>query len=40
MYGIGQGKVLSGPQFAALVDEVEVELRAEGLGVDYDHLKI
>ena len=27
--GIRQGKVLSGPEFGALVDKVEVELRAE-----------
>ena len=33
--GIRQGKVLSGPEFGALVDEVEVELRAEGLGIKY-----
>ena len=26
--GIGQGKVLSGPQFSALIDETEVELKA------------
>ena len=25
--GIGQGKVLSGPEFSALVDEIEVELK-------------
>ena len=35
--GIRQGKVLSGPEFGALVDEVEVELRAEGLGIKYGH---
>ena len=34
--GIRQGKVLSGPQFWVLVDEVEVELRAEGLGLNWD----
>ena len=28
--GIGQGKVLSGPEFSALVDEIEVELKAVG----------
>ena len=33
--GIIQGKVLSGPEFGALVDEVEVELRAEELGIKY-----
>ena len=38
--GIRQGKVLSGPEFGALVDEVEVELRAEGLGIKYGHLMI
>ena len=38
--GIRQGKVLSGPEFGALVDEVEVELRAEGLGIKYGHLII
>ena len=31
--GIRQGKVLSGPEFGALVDEVEVELRSEELGI-------
>ena len=38
--GIRQGKVLSGPEFGALVDEVEVELRAERLGIKYGHLMI
>ena len=38
--GIRQGKVLSGPEFGVLVDEVEVELRAEGLGIKYEHLMI
>ena len=38
--GIRQGKVLSGTDFGALVDEVEVELRAEGLGIKYEHLMI
>ena len=28
--GIGQEKVLSGPEFSALVDEIEVELKAVG----------
>ena len=34
--GIRQGKVLSGLQFWVLVDEVELELRAEGLGLNWD----
>ena len=38
--GIRQGKVLSGSEFGALVDEVEVELRAEGLCIKYGHLTI
>ena len=38
--GIRQGKVLSGPEFVALVDEVEVEIRAEGFGIKYGHLRI
>ena len=38
--GIRQGKVLSGPEFGALVDEVEVELRANRTGVKYRHLMI
>ena len=38
--GIRQGKVLSGPEFGALVDEVEVELRAEGFGIKYGYLMI
>ena len=38
--GIRQGKVLLGPEFGALVDEVEVELRAEGLGIKHGHLMI
>ena len=38
--GIRQGKVLSGPEFWALVGDVEVEFRAEGLGIKYGHLVI
>ena len=38
--GLRQGKELSGPEFGVLVDEVEVELRAEGLGIKYGHLMI
>ena len=38
--GIRQGKVLLGPVFGALVDEVEVELRAEGLGIKFGHVMI
>ena len=38
--GIRQGKVLSGPEFRVLVDKVEVELRVEGLGINYGHLMI
>ena len=37
---IRQGKVPSGPEFVPLVDEVEVELRAEGHGIKYVHLMI
>ena len=38
--GIGQGKVLSGPEFSALVDEIELELKAVGLGLNYGYLTI
>ena len=38
--GIRQGKVLSRPEFGELVDEVEVELRVEGLGIKHEHLMI
>ena len=38
--GISQGKVLSGPEFGELVNEVGVELRAEGLGIKFGHLMI
>ena len=37
---IGQGKVLSGPEFSALVDEIEVELKAVGFGLNYGYLTI
>ena len=37
---IRQGKVLSGPEFGSLVDEVEMELRAERLGIKYGHPRI
>ena len=33
-------KVLSGPEFGVLVDEGEVERRAEGLGIEYGYLMI
>ena len=32
--------MLSGPEFGVLIDEVEVELRAEELGIKYGHLMI
>ena len=38
--GIRQGKVLSEPEFGVIVDEVEVELRAEELGIKYGHLLV
>ena len=38
--GIRQGKVLSGPGFGVLLDEVQMELTAEGLGIKYVHLMI
>ena len=38
--GIGQGKVLSGPEFSALVDEIEVQLKAAGFGLNYGYLTI
>ena len=38
--GIRQGKVFSGTEFGALVDEIEVKLVAEGLGVKYRYLMI
>ena len=38
--GIRKGKVLSGPEFGGLIDEVEIELRAEGLDIKYGHLMI
>ena len=36
--GIGQGKVLWGPEFSALVDEIEVELKAVGFNLNYRYL--
>ena len=38
--GVGQGKVISGPEFSALVDEIEVELKASGFGLNYGYLTI
>ena len=38
--GVGQGKVISGPEFPALVDEIEVELKAAGFGLNYGYLTI
>ena len=38
--GIGQEKVLSGPGFSALVDEIEVELKAVGFILNYGYLTI
>ena len=38
--GIGQGKVLSGPEFSALVDKIEVELKAVGFELNYGYLTI
>ena len=38
--GIGQEKVLSGPEFSALVDEIEVELKVAGFGLNYGYLTI
>ena len=38
--GVGQGKVISGPEFSALVDEIEVELKAAGFGLNYGYLTI
>ena len=35
-----EGKVLSGPEFGVLLDEVQMELTAEGLGIKYVHLMI
>ena len=37
---IGQGKVLSGAEFSALVDEIEVELKAAGFTLNYGYLAI
>ena len=38
--GIGQEKVLSGPEFSALLHEIEVELKAVGFGLNYGYLTI
>ena len=38
--GIGQEKLVSGPEFSALVDEIEVELKAVGFGLKYGYLPI
>ena len=38
--GVGQGKVISGPEFSALVDEIEVKLKAAGFGLNYGYLTI
>ena len=38
--GRGQEKVLSGPEFSALVDEIEVELKAVGFILNYGYLTI
>ena len=38
--GIGQGKVLSGLEFSALVGEIEVELKAAGFTLNYGYLAI
>ena len=36
--GLSRGKTLSGTEFGALMDDVEVELVAEGLGIKYGYL--
>ena len=38
--GTGQGKVLSRSEFSALVDEIQVELKAPGFGLNYGYLTI
>ena len=38
--GIGQGKVLSGSELSALVNEIEVELKAVGFTLNYGYLTI
>ena len=35
-----QGKSLSGPEFALLIDQLNVDIRAEGYGIVYSHLII
>ena len=37
---MGQGKVLSGPEFSVLVDEIEVELKTVGFTLNYGYLGI
>ena len=39
-YSIRQGKPLSGPEFALLIDQLNVDIRAEGYGIIYSHLII
>ena len=38
--GIGKEKVLSEPEFSALVDEIEVELKAAGFALNCGYLAI
>ena len=37
---MGQGKVISGPEFSVLVDEIEVELKTVGFTLNYGYLGI
>ena len=37
---MGQGKVLSGPEFSVLADEIEVELKTVGFTLNYGYLGI
>ena len=37
---IRQGKPLSGPKFTLLIDQLNVDIRAEGYGIIYSHLII
>ena len=37
---IRQGKPLSGPEFALLIDQLNVDIRAEGYGLKFSHLLI
>ena len=37
---IQQGTPLSGPEFALLIDQLNVDIRAEGYGIIYSHLMI